>query len=311
MHYVYGRIRLAVKSVLKEQFTEEEMLKFKGCFEPYLYIPKNNRILESLIDHEKINFKHIDMFIKKLIISCIIVNWNLHYYGHYCLEPIDAMKILEDINVILFNKVDHYYGNGSNDPQLVHLKSYCDLWRQKFLNRYIYTYNFLKRHWDASMCKPDDVITSMFKDGYFYKERAKRHEKTGSKRTDWSWLERKNTEEIARYLIENDIHNDSKLKEAFKKRHISIRDVKKEITRLNVEDRDFIDNCMLQHWFKSFNDEQKQSIITMYNHAKNGTMDKEIFTLTLVKAYNLNERLLQQFDALALMERLMDQKRVY
>ena len=63
---------------------------------------------------------------------------------------------------------------------------------------------------------------------------------------------------------------------------------------------------MLKHWFKSFNDEQKQSIITMYNHAKNGTMDKEIFTLTLVKAYHLNERLLQQFDALALMERLID-----
>jgi hypothetical protein len=306
MHYVYGRIRLAVKSVLKEQFTEEEMLKFKGCFEPYLYIPKNNRILESLIDHEKINFKYIDMFIKKLIISCIIVNWNLRHYGHYCLEPIDAMKILEDINVILFNKVDSYYGNGSNDSQLVHLKSYCDLWRQKFLTRYIYTYNFLKRHWDTSMCKPDDVITSMFKDGYFYKERAKRHEKSGSKRTDWSWLEGKNTEEIARYLIENDIHNDGKLKEAFKKRHISIRDVKKEITRLNVENREFIDNCMLQHWFKSFNDEQKESIITMYNHAKNGTMDKEIFALTLVKAYHLNERLLQQFDALALMERLID-----
>jgi len=305
MHYVYGRIRLAVKSVLKEQFTEEEMLKFKGCFEPYFYIPKNNRILESLINHEKINFKHIDMFIKKLIISCIIVNWNLRHYGHYCLEPIDAIKILEDINVILFNKVDSYYGNGSNDPQLVHLKSYCDLWRQKFLTRYIYTYNFLKRHWDASMCKPDDVIMSMFKDGYFYKERAKRHEKSGSKRTDWSWLEGKNTEEIARYLIENDIHHDRKLEKAFQSRHISIRDIKKEITRLNVEDREFIDNCMLKHWFKSFNDEQKESIVTMYNHAKNGTMDKEIFTLTLVKAYNLNERLLQQFDALALMERLI------
>jgi len=305
MHYVYGRIRLAVKSVLKEQFTEEEMLKFKGCFEPYLYIPKNNRILESLINHEKINFKHIDTFIKKLIISCIIVNWNLRHYGHYCLEPIDAIKILEDINVILFNKVDSYYGNGSNDPQLVHLKSYCDLWRQKFLDRYIYTYNFLKRHWDASMCKPDDVIMSMFKNGYFYKERAKRHEKSGSKRTDWSWLEGKNTEEIARYLIENDIHHDRKLEKAFQSRHISIRDIKKEITRLNVEDREFIDNCMLKHWFKSFNDEQKESIVTMYNHAKNGTMDKEIFTLTLVKAYNLNERLLQQFDALALMERLI------
>lgn len=306
MHYVYGRIRLAVKSILKDRFTEAEMLKFKGCFEPYLYIPKNNRILESLIDHKRIDFKHIDTFIKKLIISCIIVNWNLHHYGHFAVERIDAMKILDDINVILFNKVDYYYGNGSNDPQLVHLKSYCDLWRRNFLKRYIYTYNFLKRHWDVSMCKPDDVITSMFKDGYFYKERAKRHEKVGSKRTDWSWLEGKNIEEIARYLIENDIHNDGKLKEAFKKRHISIRDVKKEITRLNVEDRDFIDNCMLKHWFKSFNDEQKESIITMYNHAKNGTMDKEIFTLTLVKVYHLNERLLQQFDALALMERLID-----
>lgn len=298
MHYIYGRIRLAVKSILKDKFTETEMNKFIGCYEPYLWIPHNSCMIETLVQHDKVNTYYINRLIERLILSCIITHYNLIKFGGYSVDRIDINKVREDIQVLIFDDIERIYGNGTSDTEIKKSYETCMTWKNNFFNRYIYLYDNFKKHWNDG--NPDEWITSRFEHGYFYKKRAKRHEKLGSKRTDWSWLDDKNSEELAREIIRRDMHYDTKIKEAFKKRHISMTAIKNEITRINEEDKTFVIDCAIKRWFETMNDDTKERFIIDYKHVLNKEMTVDTFRHLCINAYHYDTQWFQFFNCVNL-----------
>lgn len=298
MNYVYGRIRLAVKSTLKDKFTESEMNKFIGCYETDLWLPRGSCIVKQFLGHKETNTQYISRLIENIVISCIITHYNLVKFGGYNVNRIDINKVLEDIQTIIFDDIEHIYGNGTNDKSIKTIYNVCMKWKKNFLNRYIWLYHEFNLHWHDG--NPDEWITSRFEHGYFYKKRGKRHEKPGSKRTDWSWLDNKNSEEIAREIIRRDMHYNTKIKEAFKKRHISMTTIKKEIIRINKEDRNFVINCAIIRWFEAMNDDTKERFIIDYKHVLNKEMTLDNFRYLCINAYHYDTQWFQFFNCINL-----------
>jgi hypothetical protein len=271
MNYVYGRIRLAVKSVMKEQFKESEMNKFIGCYEPYLWLPKNANLLQPFMSSNSINTYFIGRFIDNIVISCLITHYNLIIYGRYNLNRVDINRVLEDLETMIFKDVKYLYESYPGDTEISKLYDYCNSYRRGFYYNYIRLYDEFMQHWNNG--KPDEWITSRFKLGYYYKQRRERHEKEGSKRTDWSWLNNLSSMDIAKEIIRRDIHHDRKLEKAFQKRNISITAIKNEINRINDEDKNFVIDCAIDRWFNANNTETVRMYINYYY---NGMMDKDL-----------------------------------
>lgn len=306
MNYVYGRIRLAVKSILKDKFTESEMTKFVGCYEPDLWLPRGSCIVKQFLGHKETNTQYISRLIENIIISCIITHYNLVKLGGYNVNRIDINKVLEDIQAIIFDDIESIYGNGTDDKSIKTIYNVCMKWKKNFLNKYIWLYHEFNMHWHDG--NPDEWITSRFEHGYFYKKRGKRHEKPGSKRTDWSWLDNKNSEEIAREIIRIGMHNTigvdkhytRKLELAFQKRHISMTAVKNEIIRINEEDKNFVIDCAIKKWFETMNDDTKERFIIDYKHVLNKEMTVDTFRLLVIRVYCYNEEWFRYYNCVNL-----------
>lgn len=301
MNYVYGRNRLAIKSIFKDKDISKEMPKFKGSFEPSLYMPSTISVVDNMIKSGNFNTKSVNNFAMNMVIACNITYHNLLIFGHYKLSMIDPMKVKEDINIVLFRHVYAIYGNGTTDPEIIKVKELCDKWNRNFFHYYYTAVTLLNKNMDGDI--PNETIRNRFEHGYIYKVRKSRTEKPGSKRTDWSWLNNKNSEEIAREIIRRNIHNDPKLKEAFKKRHISMTDIKKYIKFINSNDKDFITECMIIHWINSF--ESKETIKMYYNYYVNGTMDKDVCISTLCNI-GYRREWVNQFNGLLITQSIKD-----
>lgn len=287
MHYVYGRIRLAVKSILKDRFDESEMEKFTGCYEPYLWLPKNVKLINSFISHDEVKPYYINRLIENIIISCIITHYNLVKFGGYVVNRINIKNVLEDVQELVFDDVERMYGKGTNDRSILTAYNVCMKWKNNFFIKYIALYKEFKKHWNDG--NPDEWITSRFEHGYFYKKRNKRHEKEGSKRTDWSWLDDKNSEELAREIIRRDIHYSPSMKEALKKRHIPVKSIKSEIIRINEEDKTFIIDCAIKRWFETMDDAKRNNFITAWKQVTGKQMTVDTFRLLAINAYGYRE----------------------
>ena len=305
MHYIYGSNRLAIKSIFKDKDIEQEMLKFKGSFEPHLYIPKNISDIEDNIHSGKLNITVIRNTAINMIIACNITYHNLLIFGHYKLEMIDPMKVKDDINMTLFKPIYSIYGNGTNNLELVKLKEFCDKFNMNFLNYYFMSVDLLNKNMDGNI--PNEIIRRRFTKGYFYKVRKRRQErekvlKTGepSKRTDWSWLNDKNSEEIAREIIRRDMHHTRKLELAFQKRHISITAVKNEIIRINEEDKEFIIDCAIMRWFETMNDNKRNDFITAWKQVTSKQMTTDTFRLMTINAYGYKEEWFKYYNCVNL-----------
>jgi hypothetical protein len=298
MHYVYGRIRLAVKSILKDKFDESEMEKFTGCYEPYLWLPKNVRLIDSFISHKEVKPYYINRLIENIVISCIITHYNLVKFGGYVINRIDIKNVQEDIQTIIFDDIESIYGNGTDDKSIKTIYNVCMKWKKNFLNRYIRLYHEFNLHWHDG--NPDEWITSRFEHGYFYKKRAKRHEKPDSKRTDWSWLDNKNSEEIAREIIRRGMHHTRKLELAFQKRHISMTVIKSEITRINEEDKNFVIDCAIKKWFETMDCDTKERFIIDYEHVLDKEMTADTFRYLCINAYHYDTQWFQFFNCVNL-----------
>ena len=134
MNYVYGRNRLALKSIFKDKDITLEMSKFKGSFEPSLYIPRSISIIDRMIDSGSFNKFNVHNFAMNMVIACNITYRNLLTFGHYRLDLIDPYKVKDDINTVLFSHVYAIYGNGTNDHNLIEIKELCDKWNRNFLH---------------------------------------------------------------------------------------------------------------------------------------------------------------------------------
>ena len=306
MNYVYGRIRLAVKSIMKDKFTESEMTKFVGCYEPDLWLPRGSCIVKQFLGHKITKTEYISRLIENIVISCIITHYNLVKFGGYRINRIDINKVLEDIQTIVFDDIERIYGNGTDDKSIQSIYNVCMRWKKNFLNRYIWLYHEFNMHWHDG--NPDEWITSRFEHGYYYKKRAKRHEKPDSKRTDWSWLDNKNSEEIAREIIRIGTHDiigtdkryTRKLELAFQKRHISMTAVKNEITRINEEDKNFVINCAIKRWFETMNADVKERFLTDYRNVLKKEMTVDTFRYSCINAYHYDMQWFQFFNCVNL-----------
>lgn len=278
MNYVYGRNRLALKSIFKDKDITSEMSKFKGSFEPSLYIPRSISIVDRMIDSGRFNRFNVHNFAMNMVIACNITYRNLLTFGHYRLDLIDPYKVKEDINTVLFSHVYAIYGNGAIDPNLIEIKELCDRWNRNFLHYYFAAVGLLNKNMEGDI--PNETIRSRFEHGYIYKVRKSRTEKPDSKRTDWSWLNNRTPEEIAREIIRRNIHHDRKLENAFQKRNISITSVKDCIKYINDTDKNFVTECLINHWFNEHNTE---IIRSYYRNYINGCIDKDICITTLIK----------------------------
>lgn len=284
MNYVYGSNRLAIKSIFKDKDIDKELLKFKGSFEPHLYIPKKWSISDNMEEDKKFNAINVHNFAMNMVIACNITYRNLLIFGHYRLDFIDPYKVKDDINIALFNHIYAKYGNGTSDPNLIKIKEICDKWNKNFLYYYYTAVNLLNKNMEDNI--PNETIRNRFPQGYFYKVRKKRQERektlrTGlpSKRTDWSWLNDKSSEEIAREIIRRGIHKNRKLEKALQKRNISITAIKESIKYINANDKEFVTECLITHWINSF--KSKETIKMYYNYYINETMDKDICITSL------------------------------
>ena len=279
MNYVYGRNRLAVKSILKDNFTDIEMNKFIGAFEPRIWIPKNNEIGESFIRRENLDIKKFDFFLENLIMSCIIVYWNMAAYGNYHVEKINQAKLLEDLNTIIFRKIDLAHGTECHDHYIVELKKRCDKIRKHFIAYYMKIYNKLKKHWNGKI--PDESICKRFREGYFYRKRAK-------KTTIWSWIDNLDAKEIAIGLVSRGISIDTTAcKEALKKRRIAIKDVRKELAGFDPLE------TAINMWFYSKTEEEQNSIMNYaYKYAAK-EIDYNGYCNIIVRVYKYDENWLR------------------
>ncbi len=277
MNYVYGRNRLAIKSIFKDKDITEEMSKFKGSFEPSLYIPRSVSIVDRMIYSGRFNKFNVHNFAMNMVIACNITYRNLLTFGHYKLDLIDPYKVKDDINTVLFSHVYAIYGNGTRDPNLIDIKELCDRWNNNFLHYYFAAVGLLNKNMDGDI--PNEIIRNRFEHGYIYKIRKSRTEKEGSKRTDWSWLNNRTPAEIAHEIIKRGIHHDRKLENAFQKRNISITSVKDCIKYINDHEKEFVTECLIIHWIKEFNN--KEIIRLYYDYYIHGTMDKDICITTL------------------------------
>lgn len=300
MNYVYGRNRLAIKSIFKDKEINIEMLKFKGSFEPSLYIPRNISIIDKMIDSGNFNVRTVNNFAMNMVIACHITYHNLLTFGHYRLNSIDPMKVKEDINIVLFRHVYAIYGNGTNNPEIIKVKELCDRWNDKFFKYYYCALNLLKNNMDGDI--PNETIRNRFEHGYIYKVRKSRTEKEDSKRTDWSWLNNRTPEEIAREIIKKNIHHDRKLENAFQKRNISITSVKESIKYINDNDKNFVTECLINHWFKEHNTE---TIRSYYRNYINGCIDKDMCLTTLIKL-GYQRAWIDQFNGLLITRSIKD-----
>lgn len=278
MNYVYGRNRLALKSIFKDKDITLEMSKFKGSFEPSLYIPRSESIVDKMIASHRFNRFNVHTFAMNMVIACNITYRNLLTFGHYKLDLIDPYKVKEDINTVLFSHIYAIYGNGTRDPNLTEVKELCDKWNSNFLHYYFAAVGLLNKNMDGDI--PNETIRNRFEHGYIYKVRKSRTEKEGSKRTDWSWLNNRTPAEIAREIIRRNIHHDRKLENAFQKRNISITSVKESIKYINDHEKEFVTECLINHWFNEHNTE---TIRSYYRNYINGCIDKDICITTLIK----------------------------
>lgn len=305
MNYVYGRNRLAVKSILKENFSDIEMNKFVGAFEPYIWIPRNNEIAEKFIRVEKLDIRKFDFLVENLIMSCIIVYWNMFVYGGYRLPRIDQAKVLEDLEAILFAKIDSAYGNGCADDTIRKLKERCDKIRRGFVSYYMRVYNKLKRHWDGK--KPDDKICSRFETGYFYRKRAGKKnviKKEGRIRADWSWTENLAAGELAEELVRRGIDIDSTAcREAFKKRKISVKLVRNELSKYDPVE------IAVNNWFYSKTEEQRDKIIYYACKYAANELDYNSYCNIIVRAYGYDENWLKINNSVKLTDTIVNESK--
>lgn len=300
MNYVYGRNRLAVKSIFKDKEIDIEMLKFKGSFEPSLYIPSNISIIDKMIDSGNFNVRNVNNFAMNMVMACHITYHNLLTFGHYRLNSIDPIKVKEDINIVLFRHVYAIYGNGTSNPEIIKVKELCDRWNSKFFKYYYNALNLLKNNMDGDI--PNETIRNRFEHGYIYKVRKSRTEKEGSKRIDWSWLNNRTPAEIAREIIKRGIHHDRKLENAFQKRNISITSVKESIKYINDTDKNFVTEWLINHWFNEHNTE---TIRSYYRNYINGCIDKDICITTLIKL-GYQRSWIDQFNGLLITRLIKD-----
>ena len=71
---------------------------------------------------------------------------------------------------MLFSHITCIYGNGTSDPDII--KAYnCNNIKKNFFKVYISIYHKFNEHWNNG--KPDNVITDLFPEGYFYRKRKK------------------------------------------------------------------------------------------------------------------------------------------
>ena len=300
MNYVYGRNRLALKSIFKGKDITLEMSKFKGSFEPSLYIPRSISIIDRMIDSGIFNKFNVHNFAMNMVIACNITYRNLLTFGHYRLDLIDPYKVKDDINTVLFSHVYAIYGNGTRDPNLIEIKELCDKWNRNFLHYYFAAVNLLNNNMEGNI--PNETIRNRFEHGYIYKVRKSRTEKPNSKRTDWSWLDNRTPEEIAREIIRRNIHHDRKLEKAFQKRNISITSIKESIKYINDNDKNFVTECLINHWFNEHNTE---IIRSYYRNYINGCIDKDICITTLIKL-GYQRAWINQFNGLLITRSIKD-----
>ena len=307
MNYVYGSNRLAIKSIFKDKDVDKELLKFKGSFEPHLYIPKKWSITDNMEEDKKFNVINVHNYAMNMIIACNITYRNLLTFGHYKLDLIDPYKVKDDINTVLFSHVYAKYGNGTSNPELIKIKELCDKWNKNFLNYYFTAVNLLNQNMDGNI--PNETIRNRFPQGYFYKVRKKRQEqeivkRTGkkSKRTDWSWLNNRTPEEIAREIIRRGMHHNRKLEKAMQKRQISMTAIKESIKYINANDKNFVTECLINHWFKAHNTETVRSY---YRNYINGCMDKDNCILTLIRL-GYQRAWIDQFNGLLITRLIKD-----
>lgn len=291
---------------MKDKFTESEMTKFVGCYEPDLWLPRGSCIVKQFLGHKITKVQYISRLIENIIISCFVTHYNLIKFGGYRINRIDINKVLEDVQTIIFDDIESIYGNGTDDKSIKTVYNACMRWKKNFLNRYIWLHHEFNLHWHDG--NPDEWITSRFEHGYYYKKRAKRHEKPDSKRTDWSWLNDKNSEEVAREIIRIGTHDvigidkryTRKLELAFQKRHISMTAVKKEIARINEEDKNFVFNCAIKRWFETMNADTKERFIINYRSVVNKEMTVDTFRHLCINAYNYDMQWFQFFNCVNL-----------
>lgn len=301
MNYIYGNNRMAVMSYWRNKAVEydidKEMDKFKGAFVPNLFFIKDYNYAVMFTRYKYFDSRKVDMFIKKLIMACHITWRNLVNFGGYLeIKEINMYKVYEDLNTLLFKPAHELWNKSPNNILYSELNTYISVWECKFPYLYNTTVSLLNKHWDNIRHVPDDEICSWYKDlldddgrilikgGYFYKHRSKRQEKVGTKRTDMSWLDNKTSEEIAREIIRSGKTFNRNLESALQKRHISIKDVKKEIKDINDSispiERD------IDLWYNKLDNDKRDNMNMFIINACKGCLPVDNLYGLLVNVYN-------------------------
>ena len=305
MNYIYGNNRMAVMSYWrnkkKEYDIDKEMQKFKGAFVPNLFFVKDYNYAAAFTRHKKFDCRNVDLFIKKMIIACHITWRNLiNFGGYFEVKEINMHKVYKDLDNLLFRPAHELLDRSPDNDIYLDLCSYISTWETKFSYLYKHTISILNEHWDSVRHVPDDELCSWYTDvidedgrilikgGYFYKRRSRRHEKDGSKRTDWSWLNDKNSEEIAEEIIRSGKTFDRNMEKAMQKRHISIKDVKKAMKSINDSKSPIERDVDL--WYSRLDDDKRDNMISYIINACNGCLSIDHLYTMLVNVYKYDPK---------------------
>lgn len=301
MNYIYGNNRMAVMSYWCNKAVEydidKEMDKFKGAFVPNIFFIKDYNYAAVFTKYKYFDSHKVDMFIKKIIMACHITWRNLVNFGGYLeIKEINMHKVYEDLNTLLFKPAHELWNRSPDNILYSELITYISIWEHKFPYLYNTTVSLLNEHWDNNKHVPDDEICSLYKDlvdddgrilikgGYFYKQRSKRHEKVGTKRTDMSWLDNKNSEEIAREIIRSGKTLNRNLESALQKRHISIKDVKQSLKDINDSISPIEHDIDL--WYSKLDNDKRDNMNMFIINACKGCLPVDNLYGLLVNVYN-------------------------
>ena len=248
LYYTYGRPQFLlkkrvtrfynetdyVKDIPFDEYLAKQKQKLKGWFIPNLwlgYSSKNNT--HGVVDKVRHTWKSLDRLVKTYIAAAFIDWYVVNNACSLHLSKPLASFLKKDIDLLVFNRESFTGG------EYAQYKEFWDKHYSFVINK---VYRKVVDEWDGKL--PCEEIRGLFSNPYTYKER--------NRKSKWDFMKTCDIHGIAIRLIclGNIVEGipDTAAVLAMKRNHVSVRELKKELQNIEINDR--IKSCIrVTRWF--------------------------------------------------------------
>lgn len=241
LYYTYGKPQLLlkkrvtryynetnfVKDVTLEEYLKSQTMKLKGWFIPNIWLGNGP------IQIKVITWKSLDRLVKTYI-AAVFIDW--YVVNNACSlrlgKPL-ASFLKKDIDLLVFNRESFITGAYAQ---------YKEFWDKHYGFVIDNIYRKVVNEWEGKL--PCEEIRNLFSNPYTYKER--------NRKSKWDFMKTCDMHGIAIRLIclGNIVEGnpDTAAVLAMKRNHVSVRELKKELRNIEINDR--VKSCIhVTRWF--------------------------------------------------------------